>query len=266
MTTSPHGIQTFPLSPCFFGVTLYSQQILQIHTVSNTNTCFSHTCTHNQLQCPAALVSSLHHQKQQQHSIRTKLLRRRWLVAQVLPIEMQTLWYGNWQLQKTARIHTSMHWNHLRNVRWDGTSSQDNTDKWTKPARLGRVREGAKVERVERRRRRSRGRRGEGERGRKTVVCPFPLTPISSYNSLSQLLLWKKTHHGLKCRIFKVQHLHWAVKLPTTPHWQGDKISLSIPRKYWWACPLFLSRNLAWQKKVCRGQNMLGFVWLPASF
>lgn len=177
MTTSPHGIQTFPLSPCFFGVTLYSQQILQIHTVSNTNTCFSHTCTHNQLQCPAALVSSLHHQKQQQHSIRTKLLRRRGLVAQVLPIEMQTLWYGNWQLQKTARIHTSMHWNHLRNVRWDGTSSQDNTDKWTKPARLGRVREGAKVERVERRRRRSRGRRREGERGRKTVVCPFPLTP-----------------------------------------------------------------------------------------
>lgn len=56
------------------------------------------------------------------------------LVAQVLPIEMQTLWYGNWQLQKAARIHTSVHWNHLRNVRWDGTSSQK--DKCTKPACL----------------------------------------------------------------------------------------------------------------------------------
>lgn len=238
MTTSLHGIQTFPLSTCFFGVTLYSQQILQIRTASNTNTCSSHTCTHNQLQCPAAFVSSLHHQKQQQHSIRTKLLRRRGLVAQVLPIEMQTLWYGNWQLQKTARIHTSLHWNHLRNVRWDGTSSQDNTDKWTKPARLGWVREGTKVERVERRRRRSGGRRREGERGRKTAVCLFPLTPISSclFCVLCvSALLWKKTHPGLKCKIFKVQHLHWAVKLSTTPHWQGGQNALSIPRKYWWA-------------------------------
>lgn len=70
-------------------------------------------------------VTGLHYeqQQQQQHSIRTKQLRGRGLVAQVLPIEMQTLWYGNWQLQKPARIHTSMYWNHLRNVRCDGTSS-----------------------------------------------------------------------------------------------------------------------------------------------
>lgn len=118
------------------------QQILPVHTksASNKNTLLlSHIHTHTQATAVSSNpVSSLYHQQQrQQHSIRTKLLRGRGLVAQVLPIEMQTLWYGNWQLQKPARIHTSMHWNHLRNVRWDGTSSQDNTDKWTKPACLG---------------------------------------------------------------------------------------------------------------------------------
>lgn len=109
-------------------------------------------------------ASSLHHRQQQLHSTRTKLLRGRGLVAQVFPIEMQTLWYGNWQLQKPARIHTSMHWNHLRNVRWDGTSSQDKIDKWTKPAGLGRVRDGFEVQRERERER--------GWRGRQQNICP----------------------------------------------------------------------------------------------
>lgn len=132
----------------FCGVTWNVQQILPLHTqVSNTHTCLSlslsHTPTHtqrhtetrthaNQAQRPATPLSVASNQPEQRqrrhHSFRTKLLRRkRGLVARVLPFEMQTLWYGNWQLQKPARIHTSMHWNHLRNVRWDGTSFPETT-------------------------------------------------------------------------------------------------------------------------------------------
>lgn len=92
---------------------LFPTQTLVSNTHTHTTNCsVQHSC--ESPPPPAA----------EPHSSRTKLLRGRGLVAQVFPIEMQTLWYGNWQLQKPARIHTSMHWNHLRNVRWDGTSSK----------------------------------------------------------------------------------------------------------------------------------------------
>lgn len=117
---------------------LFPTQTLASHT---------HTHTHNQLQCPAILRAASTTDSSSYTPPEQNCLEERGLVAQVFPIEMQTLWYGNWQLQKPARIHTSMHWNHLRNVRWDGTSSQDKTDKWTKPARLGRVRDGVEVQR-----------------------------------------------------------------------------------------------------------------------
>lgn len=139
---------------------------------------------------PAAVSSApyrnLHYLQQlqeqrQQHPIRTKLLRGRGLVAQVLPIEMQTLWYGNWQLQKPARIHTSIALKPFAQceMRWHFLP-RDNTDKWTQPASLGRVRErerrdgGEGRERVESRRKRRV--RGNGGKGQQKICAPLHLS------------------------------------------------------------------------------------------
>lgn len=119
---------------------------------------------------------------------------------------MQTLWYGNWPLQKPARIHTSMHWNHLRNVRWDGTSSQDNSDKWTKPACLG----------VGERWGGGRGRR----RGWEQTICP----PIYHHSlpNLNSYFLALVSRNG--------RHFLCVLPNPTSPfnrnaskYWQGRR-------------------------------------------
>lgn len=107
------------------------------------------TLTHTHIHNPTAVsrnpVSSLlpHHcrpRQWQQCSIRTKLLGGRGLAAKVL-----LYWNADtliWKLavtKKPARIHTSVDWNHLRNVRWDGTSSQrrHQTNGLNQPAWLG---------------------------------------------------------------------------------------------------------------------------------
>ena len=177
-----------------------------------------------------SLLLLLHQQQQQQLPIRTKLLRGRGLVAQVLPIEMQTLWYGNWQLQKPARIHTSMHWNHLRNVRCDGTSSQDNADKWTKPALLGCGRE---MERRERETEREREREGEGWEATEHLRPPplFHPSPFSLSLSLS-LNSYHPTVPAFVSRscpswFFKDQHLNSLPK-KTPSHYKlqaGEEVT-----------------------------------------
>lgn len=92
-----------------------------------------------------------------------------------------------------------------------------------------------KVERVEGRRQRRR----EGERGSRTFVCPLPLAPMNSYNSLPRHLLQDSSWPEMQD--FQAQPQHSPLQSPTMDRWQGGQNALSIFTD--WHVILFLSMD-----------------------